>query len=308
MCPNEATRRIFSLPQFAEARCWIAVENQGADTSPVADGRTIASSFWGKSWCDNLERYSDYANRLPRGRTYVRNGSVVDLQISKSAIAAKVAGSELYSISISIAPVAPAKWQALANDCAGNIDSVVEVLQGRLAKGVMERVCRQGEGLFPAPTDIKLSCSCPDWADMCKHIAATLYGVGARLDEQPELLFALRGVDPNDLIASAAADLAVPRRTVTKGKVLADDDMAALFGLDMVGDRTHSTSTTPASATVKSTRSPASKATRARGSATPAKTSGSKILVKSPRKARASKISAALPPTLGKRLHSRSPD
>ena len=212
------------------------MQKKGAKVSPVLiEGRTIASSFWGKAWCENLERYSDFASRLPRGRTYVRNGSVLDLQVTKGEITAKVSGSELYTVKITITTVAVTRWKSICSDCAGSIDSVVELLQGRLAKGVMERVCRQGEGLFPEPKEIKLSCSCPDWADMCKHVAATLYGVGARLDKRPELLFALRGVDAKDMIVGAGTLLAAPKRAAAaaEGKVLVDDNMAALFGLDM---------------------------------------------------------------------------
>ncbi|MGC1281119.1 MAG: hypothetical protein WA893_23335, partial [Xanthobacteraceae bacterium] len=145
------------------------LKKQGRPIAPLEiKGRTIARSFWGQSWCSNLERYSDFESRLPRGRSYVRNGSVVDLQITKGEVAAMVSGSELYQIRITISPVAGKRWRAICRDCAGTIDSLVELLQGRLAKGVMDRVCREGDGLFPAPNDIKLSCSCPDWADMCK--------------------------------------------------------------------------------------------------------------------------------------------
>ena len=212
------------------------LNKKGGSTAPVAiAGRTIANSFWGKSWCSNLERYSDFANRLPRGRTYVRNGSVVDLQIAKGEVAAMVAGSKLYKIKIAIAPVTAARWKAICRDCAGTIDSLVELLQGRLAKGVMDRVCRQGDGLFPSPKEIKLSCSCPDWADMCKHVAAALYGIGARLDDKPQLLFVLRGVDENELLAGAGQDLALKRPAPDAGKVLDEGDVAALFGLEMAG-------------------------------------------------------------------------
>jgi uncharacterized Zn finger protein len=166
----------------------------------------------------------------------MRNGSVLDLQIDKGEITAKVSGSDLYTIRITIAPVPTERWTSLARDCAGSIDSVVELLQGRIAKGVMDRVCRQGDGLFPSPNEIKLSCSCPDWADMCKHVAAALYGVGARLDRQPELLFALRGVDAQDMIAKAGEHLATPALGASSDKVLADADMAALFGLDMADE------------------------------------------------------------------------
>lgn len=211
-----------------------AMKKKGQTVAPVTiEGRAIATSFWGKSWCDNLERYSDYENRLPRGRTYVRNGSVVDLQIGKGEVAALVSGSELYRVKATIAPVQPSRWKAICRDCAGTIDSLVELLQGRLAKGVMDRVCRKGDGLFPAPGEIKLSCSCPDWADMCKHVAAMLYGVGARLDHKPELLFVLRGVDESDLLARAGSDLPLAKPAPARTRVLGDGDVAALFGIDM---------------------------------------------------------------------------
>jgi uncharacterized Zn finger protein len=206
---------------------------RGMSPAPVkVEGRKIANSFWGKSWCENLERYSDFASRLPRGRSYIRNGSVVDLKISKGKIAAMVSGSELYEIKIEVKPVNASRWQAICRDCAGSIDSLVELLQGRFAKGVMERVCSKGDGLFPAPAEIKLSCSCPDWADMCKHVAAALYGVGVRLDEKPELLFVLRDVDEKELLAGAGRNLAFTRAALS-AKVLDEGDMAALFGLEM---------------------------------------------------------------------------
>jgi uncharacterized Zn finger protein len=199
----------------------------------VLEGRKIAQSFWGKAWCDNLERYSDFENRLPRGRTYVRNGSVVDLQIARGSVRALVSGSDIYEVKIEIALAAPERWKAICRDCAGSIGSLVELLKGKLSKNVMERVCRENDGLFPAPRDIKMSCTCPDWADMCKHVAATLYGAGARLDSAPELLFTLRGVDSAELIASAGADGPLSQTGALSERVLADDDVAALFGIEM---------------------------------------------------------------------------
>ena len=157
----------------------------GRKVSPVVvEGRKIANSFWGKAWCDNLHRYSDFANRLPRGRTYVNNGSVIDLQIERGKVEALVSGSEIYTVTIGVTVAAPARWKAICADCAGSVSSLVELLQGKLSKHVMERVCREVDGLFPAPREIKMSCSCPDWAGMCKHVAATLYGVGARLNSR----------------------------------------------------------------------------------------------------------------------------
>jgi uncharacterized Zn finger protein len=223
------------------------LKKKGQSVAPVKiEGRTIAKTFWGKSWCTNLERYSDYATRVPRGRTYVRNGSVLDLQIAKGEVIAMVAGSSLYKIKITIAPVKAARWKAICRDCAGAIDSLVELLQGRLAKGIMDRVCREGDGLFPSPEEIKLSCSCPDWADMCKHVAAALYGVGARLDETPELLFVLRGVDENELLADAGRDLVRTRAVPSTAKLLGDSDVAALFGLEMAESAAFDTHVPPA--------------------------------------------------------------
>jgi uncharacterized Zn finger protein len=210
------------------------LRKKGGPIAPVTiEGRAIARNFWGKAWCSNLERYSDFASRLPRGRSYVRNGCVVDLQITAGKIIAKVSGQELYDVTISIAPVIARRWQAICRDCSGTIDSLVELLRGRLAKSVMDRVCREGDSLFPAPDEIKLSCSCPDWADMCKHVAATLYGVGARLDEAPRLLFVLRGVDEGELLAGSGREMTRSKPAPDASAVLNDGDVAALFGIEM---------------------------------------------------------------------------
>jgi uncharacterized Zn finger protein len=223
-----AERRRQAAGEMAKLR------KKGHPVSPVVvEGRTIVKTFWGKAWCDNLERYSDYANRLPRGRTYVRNGSVVDLQIAAGEITAMVSGSSLYKVKVKVAPVGNARWQAICKDCAGGIDSLVELLQGKLSKGVMDRVCRQKTGLFPSPSEIQLSCNCPDWADMCKHVAAVLYGIGARLDQQPELLFRLHSVDEKELIAGAGTSLAAGKKAPAKKRVLEGEDLSAMFGLEL---------------------------------------------------------------------------
>ena len=212
------------------------LSKKGHAHAPVTlQGRKLGATFWGKAWCDNLESYSDYANRLPRGRTYVRNGSVVDLQVSGGEIRARVMGSALYTVTVKVAPIPAACWNAICKDCAGSIDSLVELLQGRLSKAVMERVCQQKSGLFPAPAEIELSCSCPDWASMCKHVAAVLYGIGVRLDEQPELAFKLRAVDHTELIVSATKGSTLSTKTPVSQRVLDADDLSALFGLEMEG-------------------------------------------------------------------------
>jgi uncharacterized Zn finger protein len=207
---------------------------KGRKISPVViDGRKIARTFWGKAWCDNLEHYSDYENRLPRGRTYVRNGSVVDLQIAPGAVTAIVSGSDLYRITVKVAAVPKARWTAVCRDCAGAIDSLVELLQGRFSQGVMARICHEKTGLFPSPAEIEFTCSCPDWASMCKHVAAVLYGIGARLDEQPDLLFVLRKMDHQDLIARAGKGLGQAGKGPKAGKVLDAGDLSDMFGIEI---------------------------------------------------------------------------
>jgi uncharacterized Zn finger protein len=206
----------------------------GQNLAPVViEGKTIAKTFWGKAWCQNLEAYSDYENRLPRGRTYVRNGSVIDLKIEPGKVKARVMGSNLYEIEIRIAAVPPHHWKLLTKECTGSIASLVELLQGRLSQPVMERICQPKTGLFPAPKDIGLKCSCPDWATMCKHVAAVLYGVGARLDQQPDFLFTLRQVDATHLVTQAAELPMQMMPTSNKSNVLDDAALADVFGIEM---------------------------------------------------------------------------
>ena len=258
-----AERRLEALRKMDVRR------KKGHSVSPVMiQGRTIVSTFWGKAWCDNLERYSDFANRLPRGRTYVRNGSVIDLQISSGEIKALVSGSEIYEVAVKVVPVTKARWRSICKDCAGAIDSLIELLQGRLSTGVMERICQQNAGLFPSPKEIKLSCSCPDWAEMCKHVAAVLYGIGARLDKQPELLFRLHGVDEKELIVHADAALPLAKKGPAAAKVLGGKDLSELFGLDMAQSATARTGpSVPAPAKVKRVKA----RSRSRKTTSPAK-------------------------------------
>ena len=241
------------------------LEKKGRAISPVhLKSRTIATTFWGRAWCDNLESYSDFENRLPRGRTYVRNGSVVDLQVAPGRITALVSGSSMYEIVIQILPLSQDARRRLQKACSGQIDSLIEMLQGRLSAGVMQAVTRKGEGLFPKPAEIQMKCSCPDWAGLCKHVAASLYGVGARLDEQPELLFQLRGVDPADLIAKASASEAIRHSRKSGAPTLSDAQLSDVFGIELdTGGAADSAPAAPAAAAPKATR--AKKAVRGKG-------------------------------------------
>ncbi len=238
---------------------------KGRSIAPVViDGRAIARSFWGKAWCDNLERYSDHANRLPRGRTYVRNGSVMDLQPGAGAVTALVSGSELYRVSVTIAPLPPRRWKAVVKACAGRIGSLVELLQGKFSRAVMETLIHPRAGLFPSVREITFECSCPDRARLCKHVAATLYGVGARLDTEPELFFRLRRVDQLDLL-SAASRASLPSGGRTPRKRIAAAALAEVFGIELDVAAPDSSAPRPAAPGRGRPRSPAGGTTRPRG-------------------------------------------
>jgi uncharacterized Zn finger protein len=209
----------------------------GRAPAPVTiSGRQITTTFWGDAWCRNLESYADFAYRLERGRSYVRRGAVVDLLIAPERVEAKVSGTELYDVVISIAPLAQARWNKIARISAGRIGSLVGLLRGELPDEVMQTVTDKSAGLFPDPDEMTFQCSCPDWAQLCKHVAAALYGIGARLDTQPELLFVLRAVEPQDLIEKASGRLGAGSTKAVPTLAFAPAELGALFGIDLVAE------------------------------------------------------------------------
>ena len=218
-----AKRRAIARKKMDELR------KQGKDIQPIEiQGRTIAKSFWGHAWCEHLERFSDYSNRLPRGRTYTRNGSVCHLEIKKGRVEAMVSGSSLYHVTASVAPLNKHQWETVKKECAGQISSALDLLQGRLSDAAMGIVTDPKNGMYPQSREIELSCDCPDWADMCKHIAAVLYGIGARLDHSPQMLFLLRGVDYEELIDS---NIDLLQKHSSKRQV--KGDLSSIFGIDL---------------------------------------------------------------------------
>ncbi|MBF0327708.1 MAG: hypothetical protein HQL10_00955 [Nitrospirae bacterium] len=201
-------------------------------------GSAIARTWWGKAWNKNLEQYADYSNRIGRGRSYVRHGAVLDLQIAAGSIQSLVQGSSSkpYSVEIKITPLNSGIWQTLISECQGMIDSIHELFAGTFSSEIGNLFIRKEAGLFPAPKEIRFNCSCPDWADMCKHVAATLYGVGARLDENPALFFVLRNKEMDELIHRAVLEKAerLISKTPRKGaRIIEDADISSVFGIEM---------------------------------------------------------------------------
>ncbi len=240
-------RYVSVAEKMARAKKALAkLEKKGLKVQPIAEFKgALAKTFWGKAWCEGLEKYADYENRLPRGRSYVRNGSVCHLALSKGLVKAKVAGPHLYDVEIQIEPLDKARWQAICAKCAGRVGSLVELLQGKLSKEVMQIICAPETGMFPSPNEIKFSCSCPDWAYMCKHVAAVLYGIGRRFDDEPDQIFLLRGVDSADLLDQS---LEATTEATADASELDVDDMGALFGIDLdMGGATQDAPGIPAS-------------------------------------------------------------
>ncbi len=207
----------------------------------ILQSTKIARTWWGKAWNLNLERYADYRNRIGRGRSYVRHGAVLDLQIGSGEVRALVQGSQSkpYSVTVSIKTLKKDVWQTILSQCQGMLESLQELINGSFPKIVGEIFTHKDAGMFPSPKEITFDCSCPDWAGMCKHVAATLYGIGARLDESPELFFKMRKVEMDDLIRQAISghkEKLLTRATRKSSRVLEELDLSATFGIELQKD------------------------------------------------------------------------
>lgn len=227
--------------QARVARLIAQAQRRGQLLEPILPkkGRDLSTTFWGQAWNRNLMAYSDYESRLPRGRSYFRQGGVMDLEIEKGVVRSVVAGSDLYTVQITIAPLDNGRWMDLRNRCQGRVGSLLELLAGKLSAEVLRELTDLEHGLFPEPKEIRFSCTCPDWADLCKHCAATLYAVGTKLDDTPEHFFLLRGVEAEELTggAMAAVDSLTAQGTqpAPRAAALAGADLSDLFGVELSG-------------------------------------------------------------------------
>lgn len=201
----------------------------------VIEGKTIVNSWWGKAWCDNLERYADYESRLPRGKRYVRLGSVVDLKIEKGKINARVQGNRKtpYKIEIRISPLSEERCQTIIKKSSKRIESLETLVNGEFPEELKDLFLGE-DGLFPTPNEISFQCSCPDWAMLCKHVAATLYGVGARLDNDPLMFFKLRGIDVErfiDVTIQNKVESMLENKDQPSDRIIQDQSILDIFGV-----------------------------------------------------------------------------
>nr|WP_320189726.1 SWIM zinc finger family protein [uncultured Desulfobacter sp.] len=217
------------------------LKKKNPDIQPVVlEGQALAKTWWGKAWNKNLERYADYANRIGRGRSYVRHGAVLDLKIQPGKVTGLVMGSTStpYRVTVTIKPIPPKQWQHIKNQCRGKMEDVKQLMAGKFPKALEDLFTQKGKGLFPSPKEIALDCSCPDWAVMCKHVAAVLYGIGARLDQDPTLFFILRKAKVNDLVAETVQESKkdLLNRSGKKSSRIIDEksqNLSDMFGIDL---------------------------------------------------------------------------
>ncbi|MFW5870229.1 MAG: hypothetical protein ACOCVL_01050 [Candidatus Sumerlaeota bacterium] len=268
------------------------LRKKGKNVEPVViEGRTIARTFWGKKWCSHFESFSDYQNRLPRGRTYARHGGICHLEIDTGKVRALVSGSSLYEIDVRITPLEDGRWAAIKKQCAGSIGSLIELLQGRMSDSVMEIITDPINGLFPQTGEIKYDCDCPDWAVMCKHVAAVFYGIGHRFDSFPELLFQLRGVDPTELIDSSVS-FAAPE-TAADNDVIDDAELSGIFGIELEDTASSPEPDQPERQT--RSKSPKKKSTKKKSAKTSGKASAKRTMKKKTTKKKTRKVTAKKP-------------
>ena len=225
---EELRRRVKNSKKAASAR--------GKKLHPIAaSGRNIVTSWWGRAWCENLERYADFDNRLDRGKRYIRSGALLDLQISKGKVSARVQGSRRtpYKVEIRISPLNEKNCDKIIRACGSRIQNLEELVSGSFPEDLKQLFQEKG-GLFPSSREISFDCSCPDWALLCKHVAAALYGIGVRLDEDPLLFFELRGIDPGRFIDVTIRDRIermLQNADTPSSRIIDDAEVHGLFGV-----------------------------------------------------------------------------
>mgnify|MGYP002856125409 CR=1 FL=1 len=225
------------IDKFTEKAQRIAKRHKEYNPVIIEKGaRTICKSWWGKAWCQNLERYADWENRIARGKDYVKHNTLVDLQINGGKISAKVQGAAWspYEINIMIDPISEKQCQEISKEAAGEIKDIESLIAGKFPKNLKDLFFKE-EGLFPSPKEIHFGCSCPDYAKMCKHIVAALYGIGVRLDSNPLYFFQMRGIDVDLFIAKVVGDgveSMLENANVKSERIIQNADLLRIFSVE----------------------------------------------------------------------------
>lgn len=183
----------------------IELKSAGEEVRPVVGTtRKLAAHFWGSAWMKHLALCESGGWSLSAGRTLLRHGCVLDLQLEAGLIRARVMEERLHDVEIALDPLDGERLEELRTICSGKIDSLVPLLEGTLDDALLATLCNAETGLLPEPGAWHMSCTCPDWSEPCPHAAAAIYAAGILIDAEPSLLFRLRQVSPEDLLQSPA--------------------------------------------------------------------------------------------------------
>ncbi len=210
--------------KLAQARLADLRADGALQLNPVHEkSRKLAKNAWGSAWMRQLAYCEQEGFSLAAGRSLLRHGCVLDVQVGRGTIDALVSGEELYEIHLKLAEPDEEKIEYLREQCGAHIDSLVALLDGKIDASVMQQLCDPEEGLLPLPYEWQMDCNCPDWNEPCPHAAAAIYAAGCLIDAEPRLLFTLRGIEPSTLCevpSTAAADFDAT-------------DLANTFGIDI---------------------------------------------------------------------------
>jgi uncharacterized Zn finger protein len=163
----------------------------------------IGETWWSKRWVDVLESFG-MGTRLIRGRSYARQGQVLSIEIMAGQVKAQVQGSspQPYKVKIQLKPLSDEDWDEVTDVMAEQALFAAKLLAGEMPRNIEEAFAEVSLTLFPASeADLRTNCSCPDWANPCKHIAAVYYILAERFDQDPFLIFKLRGRAKEEIIA-----------------------------------------------------------------------------------------------------------
>ena len=196
---------------------------EGEELHPVVNKtRKLAKNFWGSAWMKQLALCESGGMCLAPGRTLLRHACVLHVDIQPGSISALVSAEEVFEVELKLESLDEERLERLAATCSGHIDSLLSLMQGKVDEAVLLQLCHPENGLLPTPEDWRMHCTCPDWAEPCPHAAAAIYAAGCLIDEKPELLFTLRGIQPEALLSAPA-----PTNEIDA------DKLSAMFGIDL---------------------------------------------------------------------------
>jgi uncharacterized Zn finger protein len=214
----------------------------------------IGEKWWSKRFVSLLESFNIGA-RLGRGRSYARKGQVISIEVEKGLVRSKVQGtrSKPYDVTIQLSQISDKDWDKAIDAMASRAVFAAKLLSGEMPQDIEEAFADAKVSLFPEEKDLKTDCSCPDWSNPCKHIAAVYYLLAEQFDENPFLIFKLRGRTKEEIIeelrerrASNAEDDVAVTAPISNDKVRPLEEPESLESFWLAGDGLNTIELNPA--------------------------------------------------------------